>query len=93
MVVAILAIGIIGIIGIAGYLSRSPSHTRQTPSAPSAAPSGPTVAPVAEAALQGLLLSPDQIATAMGATGMTVTGTFTTLPDGSGQVPDKACVP
>ena len=29
----------------------------------------------------------------MGATGMTVTGTITTLPDGSGQVPDKACVP
>ena len=29
----------------------------------------------------------------MGTTGMTVTGTISTLPDGSGQVPDKACVP
>ncbi|MFZ0905020.1 MAG: sensor domain-containing protein [Mycobacterium sp.] len=48
---------------------------------------------MAETALQGLLLSPDQLDTAMGTTGMTVTGTLTTLPDGSGQVPDKACVP
>jgi serine/threonine kinase PknH len=48
---------------------------------------------VAETALQGLLLSPDQLDTAMGTTGMTVTGNLTTLPDGSGQVPDKACVP
>jgi serine/threonine-protein kinase len=29
----------------------------------------------------------------MGTPGMTVTGTITTLPDGSGQVPDGACLP
>ncbi len=80
-----------GVIGIAGYLSRSHSGAPPMPTALPAAPSGPQ--PVAQAALQGLLLSPDQLGTAMGVTGMTVTGTITTLPDGSGQVPDKACVP
>jgi serine/threonine kinase PknH len=91
--VAVLAAAI---IGIAAYVWRSQSHPPQTPSAqsiaPSLAPSGPQVAPVQQAALQGLLLSPGQLDTAMGATGMAVTGTLTTLPDGSGQVPDKACV-
>ncbi len=50
------------------------------------------MSPVADTALQELLLSPDQLDTATGATGMTITGSLTTLPDGSGQVPDKACV-
>jgi serine/threonine kinase PknH len=50
------------------------------------------VSTVAPTALQGLLLSPEQLSTAMGTTGMTVTGSVGTLPDGSGQVPDKACV-
>ena len=55
-----------------------------------------TVAPVAEAALDGLLLSLDQINTAMGATGVTALsaeGTPTTkMLDLSAQV-DKACLP
>lgn len=56
---------------------------------------GPTTAPlVAESALEGLLLSPDQISTAMGATGMTVTGPKypTSTYNGSG-LADKACQP
>jgi serine/threonine kinase PknH len=93
VVVVSLTILAAGIFGVTGYLSRSHPHTPQTPTAQPAAPSEPKVAPVAETALQGLLLSPDQLDTAMGAKGMTVVGTITTLPDGSGQVPDKACVP
>jgi hypothetical protein len=46
-------------------------------------------APVAEAALEGLWLSPADINTAMGATGMTVAGTYTTFVDDSGTVPDR----
>ena len=87
--VAVLATAI---LGVGGYLWRSHSHTAPTPSAQLAAPSGPQVAPVQQAAPQGLLLSPGQLDAAMGASGMAVTGTVTTLPDGSGQVPDKACV-
>jgi hypothetical protein len=60
-------------------------------------PPSPTVAPVVEAALEGLLLSPDQINTAMAATGITVyqTGTQTssTMGDHSANVADKACLP
>ncbi len=53
-----------------------------------------TVTPVAEAALDGLLLSPDQINTAMGATGMTVAGPVRTkMYDASARVADKACIP
>jgi PknH-like extracellular domain len=55
-------------------------------------PAGP---PVAEAALEGLLLSPDQINTAMGATGMTISvpPNPTVMWDESAFLPDKACVP
>jgi hypothetical protein len=90
VVVAVAAVTAI-VVGIAGYLSRSPAPP--TPAAQSAMPSGPTVAPVEQTALQGLLLSPEQLNTAMGTTGMTVTGTVSALPDAGGQVPDKACVP
>jgi serine/threonine kinase PknH len=92
IVVVVVTVAILA-IGIFAYLSRSQSHPPEAAIAQSVAPSGPTVSPVAETALQGLLLSPDQLDTAVGATGMTVTGTLTALPDGSGQVPDKACVP
>jgi hypothetical protein len=40
-----------------------------------------TAPPVAEAALDGLLLSPAEVDTAMGATGMTVTATSTSMAD------------
>jgi serine/threonine-protein kinase len=92
MLTAAGAVAILG-VGVTAYLSRSPSHAPDTAMTQSAAPPGSAVAPVAESALQALLLSPDQLDTAMGATGMTVTGNITALPDGSGQVPDKACVP
>jgi hypothetical protein len=95
--------------GITGYLlwPDSPaSHTTAAQPAPaaghtaqSALPSGPTsstpppVPVVVVDALDGLLLSPDQIGTAMGATAMTVTVTPTVMYDDSAEVADKACLP
>ena len=57
--------------------------TMSQPSNTISQPPSPTIAPLAEAALDGLLLNPDQINTAMGATGMTVPKTtprWTTTP-------------
>jgi serine/threonine kinase PknH len=93
-VVVILAAG----TGITGYVLRphspaSPTQTAQPSTTSQPTTTSRTVAPVAEAALQGLLLSPDQINTAMGATGMTVAGTLTATYDSSADVPDKACLP
>ncbi len=95
-IVVVLAAG----TGITGYLLRQPSTISQPSTTSTTAPTTtapitttPTTAPpVAEAALEGLLLSPDQINTAMGATGMTVTGTFNGLgtPD---NLSDTACLP
>jgi serine/threonine kinase PknH len=57
------------------------------------APTGPP--PVAEGALQGLLLYPEQIDTAVGATGMTLAGPKypTSTYDDSDKVDDKSCLP
>ena len=82
---------------ITGYLLRQPStisqpSTTSTTTAPTTTTST-TAPPVAEAALEGLLLSPDQINTAMGATGMTVTATPTAMDDVTAKVADKACLP
>jgi serine/threonine kinase PknH len=93
--VVILAAG----AGITGYVLRQPATTSRsaptgqpTISAEPTATSAP-IAPVAEAALQGLLLSPDQIDTTMGTTGTTVTETTTAMEDNSDHVADQACRP
>lgn len=52
-----------------------------------------TAPPIAEAALDGLLLSPVQINADMGATGMTVKDTSTKMGDDSNNIPDKDCLP
>jgi serine/threonine-protein kinase len=83
-----------GTISIALSLTRSQAPASQTSTANSAPPSVTTVPPIAERALEGLLLTPDQINTAMGASGMTVTSTVTTLPgNGPARVSDQACIP
>ena len=51
-----------------------------------------TARPVPDVALNGLLLSPTEINTAMGATGMTVTSTYDKMDDHSGLVSDKDCL-
>jgi serine/threonine kinase PknH len=75
----------IGVVVLAAGCSSSKQAGPASPTTSSAKP------PVAEAALEGLWLSPADINTAMGATGMTVAGTYTTFVDDSGTVPDKDC--
>jgi len=90
------AVVILAAVGITGYLLRQPSTTSQpsstnTTTAPTS--TTPTTAPpVAEAALDGLLLSPADINATMGATGMTLDHTRTVMDDAS-NVADKACLP
>ena len=91
---------ILAAAGTTGYLLRQPSTTSQ----PSITPTGTTTPtdtttmttaaapPVAEAALDGLLLSPDQINAAMGTTGITVVGTWKEMGDNSARISDKACL-
>jgi PknH-like extracellular domain/TIR domain len=94
-----LIAAIVVILAATGYLVWPHSPASKTQAAQPAVPSGPSsttsppVLPVAEAALEGLLLSPDQINTAMGATAMTVTATGTSMHDDSAVVSDKACQP
>ncbi len=78
------------VLAATGYLLRQPSTTAPTTTTPTTTP------PVAEAALEGLLLSPDQLDTAMGATGMTFTPLRNppgVMDDDSAHVADKACRP
>ena len=51
-----------------------------------------TAPPVAESALEGLLLSPDQVNAAMGATGMTVTRTHIAMSDDSATMEPRECL-
>jgi serine/threonine protein kinase len=69
----------------------STTTTSTTTSTTTIAPPRP---PFAERDLEGLLLSPDQINTAMGATGLTVSSTTSARGyDDSAIMPDKACLP
>jgi hypothetical protein len=81
--IAVIVVVVAAAAGITSYLLSQHSHASQIP----------TAQPVSEAALEGLLLSSDQINIAMGATGMTVAKTFTAMVDDSADVSDKACLP
>jgi hypothetical protein len=81
--------------GITGYLLRPHSAASQSPTAqsatassvPSAQPAPPPgPKPVEQSALLGLLLTPRQITTAMGASAMTVAETITTMNNASPSV-------
>jgi len=94
-IVGTVVVLVAGAVGITGYLLLRHPHASQTPTAKPAPPSSPasgTLAPPPANASDGLLLSVDQINTAMGATGMSVAGTMTTMPDHSSWVSDTACL-
>ena len=97
-IVATVVVLASGIIGVTGYLLLKGRHPSQTPTAQSPRPSSPISSalqspPPPPNSLNGLLLSVDQINTAMGATGMISVGTMTALPDNSFAVSDPACLP
>jgi serine/threonine kinase PknH len=84
--VAIITIAAVflGVLMWTGWLSKifgPPSPTTSTPPPP-----------VAAGALDGLLLSTDQIDTAMGTTGMTVINSDTNLVDDTAHISDKNCL-
>lgn len=81
-------------IGAVGYLLVPPllaSHSARPapPPKPASAPPGP----LAATALDGLLLSPAEINTTMGATDMTAAAPYTVMGDDSPTLSDKACLP
>jgi serine/threonine kinase PknH len=97
-IVATVVVLASGIIGITGYLLLKHRHPSQTPTAQPAPPSTPTSStlqspPPPPNALNGLLLSVDQINTAMGTTDMSSVGTMTAMQDNSSWVSDQACLP
>ncbi len=103
VVISIGAVLVVAVAATTGYLllgrnqqpsTHSEPSTTPRPSTTSAPATTPTAAPpVAEAALQRLLLSADQINTAMGATGMALKDTSAAMLDFKASVPDKACLP
>jgi serine/threonine kinase PknH len=98
LIVVTVVILVVGIIGVTGYFLLQHKHESQTSTAQSTTRSGPTAPPVTEAALDGLLLTPDQINTAMSTQTLEVRGgTGTTVPshkpDNGVTVSDPACRP
>jgi uncharacterized protein YegL len=97
MVVALVAVpNVVHLVERSSPSFASPD-SQQSQSAPSesSAPSTatPTTAPpVTESALDGLLLSPDQISTTMRAAGMVADPDTTTMVDSSAQDPNTACL-
>jgi hypothetical protein len=90
LVIAVGAVITVAVAVTAGYLLAGRNSQPSTIAEP--VTTSQTAASVAEAALQGLLLSPDQINAAVRATGMTVTKTETTM-HVPGNMSDEACVP
>jgi serine/threonine kinase PknH len=94
----IAAIGAAVVVLASGYLLLNHRSPSQTPTSQPASPSSPTAStpqapPPPPNALDGLLLSVDQINTAIGTTGMISVGTTIAMPDNSFAVSDPACLP
>jgi serine/threonine kinase PknH len=100
LIIAIAATVGVLVAGIIGYLLLKPQNPSRTATGQPAPPptantnTNTTQPPPAQPnSLSGLLLSVDQINTAMGTTGMNAVGTMTAMTDNSFAVSDPACVP
>lgn len=82
LVVACICMLTPGCGSIGHHAHKKPTPTTTTPTAP----------PVAENALDGLFLNPDQVNAAMGANGMTVTKTHAAMPDDSATMAPRECL-
>jgi hypothetical protein len=80
----VVVVAAVGCYYLPGRPSTSPSSAVSQP---------PTSLTPAQTALEGLLLSADQIDTAIGATGLAVGGTIGAMNNNAADVPDKACQP
>jgi hypothetical protein len=86
----LVAAVVVVVAAVAGYFLLGRPVTTSPSSAASQPPASLTPA---QTALQGLLLSADQINTAMGTTVLTVKGTTGAMSNIAAEVPDKACQP
>jgi serine/threonine kinase PknH len=98
LIAAVVGLVVVLVIGVTGVLLLRHQHPSQTPAVQSASPPGPTSSmapppPSQPNSLNGLLLSADQVNTAMGTTGMSSVGTMTEMSDNSFAVSDQACLP
>jgi hypothetical protein len=85
------ALAVVGIcILAAGCISGSHHGSKRSTTRSTATTT--TAPPLADTALPAMLLSPDQINTAMGATGMTVTKTHFAMSDDSATMAPKECL-
>ena len=90
---AIVILVVVAAMFIPSIFGHQSAHMAQTPTTQPGTNTSQPKTPVAAAALQGLLLSAEQINAAMGTTGMTLASTSTNMSDDSGSVSDKACLP
>jgi hypothetical protein len=88
--IAAAAIVVVAVIAVVAFLLVGRSSQGSAANKPATSSRAPAT-PVAAAALDGLLLSPDQINAAMGATAMRVTREDRGLADQSAKVQDKDC--
>jgi serine/threonine protein kinase len=98
VIAAIVAAVVVLAIGLTGYVLLKHQNPSQTATGQPAPPSSPTSnaaqpPPSQSNSLNGLLLSVDQVNTAMGTTGMSSVGTMTEMSDNSFAVSDQACLP
>jgi serine/threonine kinase PknH len=88
----LVALAVAGVCVVAAACSSSPKTSAPASPSPTSS-SPPPPEPVALSALEGLLLSPDQINTAMGATAMTVSGgSATSMVDHSPEISPTDCL-
>ncbi len=89
---AIVILVVVAAMFIPSIFRHQSAHMSQTPTTQPGTNTSQPKTPVAAAALEGLLLSAEQINAAIGTTGMTLASTSTNMSDDSGSVSDKACL-
>ncbi len=82
----------LAVAGICIFTAGCSSSNQGTKTTTTTTTTTTTAPPLAETALDGLLLSPEQVNTAMGATEMAVTKTHTSMSDDSATMAPKECL-
>jgi serine/threonine kinase PknH len=92
LIAALVVILVVG-ASITGYFLSRPSAPARSATTPQPSATSRPIAPVAQAALDGILLTAGQVDTTISTTGTTVTETTTTMEDNTSHVADAACRP
>jgi hypothetical protein len=91
LMAAVAIVGIVGICILTAACGLGSNHRTKTSTTRSTTTTT-TAPPVAETALEGLLLSPDQVNAVMGANGMTVTRTHIAMSDDGATMTPRECL-